>query len=388
VAFVGLQLTAVATPVQMYDITGSSYWVGLVGLAGLVPLVLLGLYAGSISDAVDRRALLLVSSVLVWTVTGGLWLHAVLDVNSRWVLLGLVAGQSAGFALTTPTRQAIVPRLLPTGLVAAGNTLVYTASNAGLVLGPLAAGVVLAHGSFAAAYAIDAALFTVALWAAFRLPSLPPLRSAVRPGLRSVAEGVRFMARSPVVRSSLCLDLAVMVLSLPRALFPEVAEDRLGGAEAASWLYASLALGSVLAGVASGWIGRVRRHGVALVWAVVVWSVAVAAAGLSPWFWLMAAMLATAGAADLVSASYRQTILQTHAPDEMRGRMQGMFIVVVAGGPRLGDLRAGAAAAALGVTASWVTGGVAALAAVLLLAASSPALRRYRADEPVSPSSG
>ncbi|MGH8968979.1 MAG: MFS transporter [Actinomycetes bacterium] len=381
VSFVGYQLTAVAVPVQMYAVTGSSYWVGLVGLAALVPLVVFGLYGGSISDAVDRRRLYVAASCLVWAVTGVLLVQALLHLDNRWLLLALVAVQSVGFALSSPVRGAIVPRLLPLELVPAGNTLNFTMSSVGMVAGPLLAGLVLANGSFATAYAIDAALFTVGLYAALRLPPLPPLGATVRPGLRSVAAGLAFIATRPVLLLSFAIDIVAMVLAMPRALFPEVGETRFGGVGAVAWLFAAIAIGSVLGGLASGWIGRVRRQGLALVVAVLVWGVVVALAGLADSLWLAVALLAVAGAADLVSAVYRQTILQTHAPDAMRGRMQGVFIVVVAGGPRLGDLRAGAMAAGYGVTVSWVGGGIACVLVVLVLAAAAPALVRYRRPE-------
>jgi MFS family permease len=173
-----------------------------------------------------------------------------------------------------------------------------------------------------------------------------------------------------------------MVLAMPRALFPEVATTRFHSQGAAGWLFAAIAIGSVVGGLMSGWIGRVRRQGVALVAAVCGWGAAVALSGLAHALWLAVLLLAVAGAADLVSAVYRQTILQTYAPDRMRGRMQGVFIVVVAGGPRLGDLRAGGTAAAAGVTASWVGGGAACVVVVLGLAAVSPALVRYRGHSP------
>ncbi|MDQ1614639.1 MAG: hypothetical protein QOJ60_578, partial [Actinomycetota bacterium] len=186
VSFVGYQLTAVAVPVQMYAVTRSSFWVGLIGLAALVPLVVFGLYGGSVSDAVDRRLLYIASSCLVWSVTGLLLLQALLSGGNRWVLLALVAVQSVGFALSSPVRGAIVPRLLVPELVPAGNTLNFTMSSLGAVAGPLIAGVVIANFDIAWAYGIDASLFTVGLYAALRLPSLPPLGEIVRPGLRSV----------------------------------------------------------------------------------------------------------------------------------------------------------------------------------------------------------
>jgi MFS family permease len=195
-----------------------------------------------------------------------------------------------------------------------------------------------------------------------------------------VVDGLAFIATRPVLLLSFAVDIVAMVLAMPRALFPETAAG-LGSRGAVGWLYAAIAIGAVLAGLSSGWIGRVGRQGVALVGAVIAWGLAVAAAGLVGSLWLMVLLLAVAGAADLVSAVYRQTILQTYAPDEMRGRMQGVFIVVVAGGPRLGDLRAGAMAAAFGVTVSWV-GGALAAAALVSLALLVPALRRYDAHSP------
>jgi MFS family permease len=227
------------------------------------------------------------------------------------------------------------------------------------------------------AYAVDAVLFTVALWAALQLPALPPERSESSGGhLADVLFGLRYLAGTPVLLLSFAVDIAAMVLALPRALFPQVAVERFGGIGAVGWLFSSIAIGSVVAGLTSGWIGRVRRQGVALVTAVIVWGLAVAAAGLAHALWLAVLLLAVGGAADLVSAVYRQTMLQTYAPDELRGRMQGVFTAVVAGGPRLGDLRAGLMAG-LGLTTDWVSGGLAAAAVALLLAIVFPALRRY-----------
>jgi MFS family permease len=349
----------------------------MLGLVGLVPLVMFGLWGGAVADAVDRRLLLLGSSLTLWGCTGGLLVAALLELASVPLLLGLVAVQAAGFAVASSTRGAIVPRVLPVPLVPAANTLSFTASNVGMVLGPLLAGLILARWSFAAAYAADFVVFTIALYAALRLPALPPAGAAITPGLRSVVDGLAFIVTRPVLLLSFAVDIVAMVLAMPRALFPETAEQ-LGGRGAVGWLYAAIAGGAVLAGLSSGWVGRVRRQGVALVAAVVAWGLAVAAAGLARSLWVIVALLAVAGAADLVSAVYRQTILQTYAPDEMRGRMQGVFIVVVAGGPRLGDLRAGAAAAAFGVTASWVGGGLLA-AALVAFALLVPALRNYDA---------
>jgi MFS family permease len=232
------------------------------------------------------------------------------------------------------------------------------------------------------AYAVDALAFTVALWAALRLPALPAERTDGKSGgrLRDVREGLRYLAGSKVILLTFAIDIVAMVLALPRALFPAVAAERFGPASL-SWLYSAIAIGSVLAGLTSGWIGRVRRQGVALVLAVIGWGLAVAAAGAVPWLWAVVALLAVGGAADMISAVYRQTMLLTYAPDEMRGRLQGVFFAVVAGGPRLGDLRAGAMAQVTGTTVAWVSGGLVAAAVAALLGVAFPVLLRYTARD-------
>ena len=377
VSFVGYQLTAVAVPVQMYAIAHSSFWVGMLGFAALVPLILFGLWGGAVADAIDRRTLLLISSLVVWVATGALLVQALLGVDSPGLLLALTAVQSAGFAVSAPTRSAIIPRLVPRDLVPSANTLNFTSSNFGTVIGPLLAGVVLARWSYAVAYGVDAVLFTIAMYAALRLPRLKPIGERVSPGVRAVGQGLAFIILKPVLLMSFAVDLIAMVFAMPRALFPQVSTEWYGGGVAVGWLYAAISIGAVLAGLSSGWIGRVKRQGVALTLAVIGWGIAVAAAGLARQLWLAVLLLAVAGAADLISAVYRQTILQVYAPDEMRGRMQGVFTVVVAGGPRLGDLRSGATEALVGPTVAWVGGGIACVVLVILAALCVPKFLRY-----------
>ena len=378
-AFVGSMVTQVAVPVQVYAISHSSLLVGLVGFAGLLPIVVFGLYGGAIADAVDRGRLYLWSSVGTWLVTIALLIQSLLGLDSVPVILGLVAVQAAAFAVASSARGAIIPRIVPSDLVASANTLNFTVGNVGQVVGPLLAGVLISleHG-FAYAYGLDAVLFTAALYSAIRLPPIPPDGSLGRPGFRSVIDGLVFIGSRPVLLMSFLVDIVAMVLAMPRALYPEVADERFHGSVGP--LYAALAIGSVLAGISGGWIARVRRRGVALTAAVVAWGTAVAISGLAHQLWLVVVLLALAGAADLVSAVFRQTILQTYAPDEMRGRMQGVFIAVVAGGPRLGDVRAGAMAAATSATVSWVGGGVACVVVVLVAAIAVRPFWNYRVD--------
>jgi len=379
-SFIGSMLTQVAVPVQVWALTHSSLYVGYVGLAGLVPIVVFGLYGGAIADAVDRRTLYLWSSTGGWVVTLALLAQTLLDLRDVGLILGLVAVQSAMFAMASSARGAIIPRIVPTHLVPAANTLNFTVGSVGQVVGPLIAGVLISlpHG-FAYAYAVDGVLFTAALYSAFRLPSVPPDGSVRLAGLRVVADGLRFIAVRPVLVMSFVVDIVAMVLAMPRSLFPAVADVRFDGNVGP--LYAAIAIGAVVAGLSSGWIGRVRRQGRALVVAIIGWGAAVALSGLAHQLWLVVALLALAGAFDLVSAVYRQTILQTYAPDEMRGRMQGVFIAVVAGGPRLGDVRAGATAAVTNPTFSWVVGGVVCMLVVAVAGVLVRPFWRYDAHE-------
>jgi MFS family permease len=376
-SYIGTMVTEVAVPVQIYADSHSSLYVGLAGLAGLVPITIFGLYGGAVADAVDRRRLYLWSSVVTWSVTLILLAQALIGLRSVGLLLALVVVQSGGFAVSSSTRGAIIPSIVPIPMIPAANTLSYTAGNVGQILGPLVAGLLvgLPHG-FSYAYGADALLFTTALYSTFRLPSLRPVGATGRAGVRAVAEGIAFIAGHPILLMSFVLDIAAMTLAMPRALFPEAAAVRFHGG--VGLLYASIAIGSILAGLFSGWIGRIRRQGMALTGAVACWALAVVAAGLARSLWLAVLLLAVAGAADLVSVVYRQTILQTYAPDEMRGRMQGVFTVVVSGGPRLGDLRAGAMAAATGLTVAWSGSAALCFAVVVIIGASVRSFWHYQ----------
>ncbi|MEV6814353.1 MFS transporter [Micromonospora sp. NPDC051296] len=392
IAMFGFQFTAVAVPVEMYALTQDSFWVGLLGVAAFVPLLLFGLWGGAVADVLDRRLVLLGGSALLWVSVVGLLVQALLGVGSPLLLLALVALSSVSFAVAGPARNALVARLVPNDLVPAATTLNFTTAMATSVLGPLAAGLILAIWDLGIAlpiaYGLDATLLVALVWAALRLPAMPPEPdpdgAPRQAGLRSIVDGFRYLAGSPVLLLSFGIDLIAMVFAFPRALFPEVAAERFGGGAAVGWLYSSIAIGSLLAGLVSGWIGRVRRQGLVLVLSVVGWGVAVAVAGLARQFWLVIVLLVLAGMADLVSSVVRQSMLLVYAPDRMRGRLQGVNLVVVAGGPRLGDLRAGAMAAGFGSGVAWVGGGLAAAALAALLAVAFPALLRYR--PPTAPS--
>jgi MFS family permease len=397
VTAVGAQLTVVAVPTQIFGLTGSSAYVGLTGLFGLVPLVVFGLWGGAIADAVDRRLLLLLTGSGIAVTSLALWVCAATGLGSGdradpqapggvWLVLVLFAAQSACLAVNQPTRSAVIPRLIPAEHLPAANALNMTVVQAGAVAGPLLAGVLIPVVGLPTLYLLDSVALLSTLWATWRLPPVPPAEAQGRrrrAGLREVVDGFRYAALHRVLLVSFLIDVVAMGFGMPRVVFPEMAErtfgDPPGGGLALGLLFAAIPLGMVLAGLFSGWLHRVRRHGAAVTVAICVWGAGVAAFGLTGSLWLAVVCLAVAGAGDLVSSVYRSSMLQTVATDEMRGRMQGVFIVVVAGGPRLADLWHGPAAAGFGPGAAATAGGVAVIVGALAVVARYPAFWRYRA---------
>ncbi|MDX6302981.1 MAG: hypothetical protein QOF53_4195 [Nocardioidaceae bacterium] len=383
VAQLGQQMTNVAVAIQVYALTQSSFYVGLVGVFALGPLIVLGLYGGAIADAVDRRTLALVASAGLWATSTALAVQAWLGNGSVWLLYGLVAVQSGFYAVNNPARNAMVPRLLPRDLMPSAVALNMASSNLGLTLGPMLGALAVTWHGFGTAYTIDVVTFSAAYYALLRLPRMPPVGDHPRAGMRSVVDGLRFLGRSPNLRMTFVVDLCAMVLAQPRALFPALAYKVYGGgAGVVGLLQSAPAAGAVVAFLFSGWVGKVRLQGLAIVFAVMVYGAAVGGVGLTDVLWVGVAFLAVSGMADMVSAAYRSTILQVAAPDEMRGRLQGVFIVVVAGGPRVGDFLAGSVASSVGERVALVLGGSACIAGVLIAGALSRRFLRYDAHHP------
>ena len=383
VAQLGQQMTNVAVAIQVYALTHSSFYVGLVGVFALVPLVVLGLYGGAIADAMDRRTLALVASAGLWSVSIALAVQAFADIGSVWFLYGCIAVQSGFYAINNPARSAMVPRLLDKQLMPAAAALNMASFNLGFTFGPMLGALAIKWQGLGAAYAIDVVTFSAAYYALVRMPKMPPLENSPRAGLRSVVDGLRFLKRSPNLRMTFVLDLCAMVLAQPRALFPALAFKVYGGgAGVVGLLQSAPAAGAVVAFLFSGWVSRVRRQGFAIVVAVLVYGAAVGGVGLTDVLWMGVAFLALSGMADMVSAAYRSTILQVAAPDQLRGRLQGVFIVVVAGGPRAGDFVAGSVASSVGERVALVVGGLACIAGVLIATALSRRFLDYDALHP------
>jgi len=383
ISIVGTQVTAVAVLKQVYDLTHSPAAVGAVGLVGLVPLVLLGLYGGAVADAVDRRRLVMATTTGQFLLSGVLALQAFAGLHQIWLLYVVIAAQSALFALEQPARSAFVPRLLPPHLLPPANALRQAVFNLGMTLGPLLAGLLVGVFGYASAYGLDALSFLAALVAVASLPSMAPEGGGRPAGLASVLEGLRFLLTRQVLLLTFVVDIVAMVFGFPRALFPSLADKTFhGGAGTVGLLFSALSLGALLGALFGGWLGRVHKQGVAVLVAILGWGLCIIGFGLASQLWLALLLLAGAGMADMVSAVYRTAILQAAAPDEMRGRLGGVFIVVVAGGPRLGDGRAGGMAAWLGVRQSVVVGGVLVIVLTLVVAALAPRFVAYDSRRP------
>lgn len=396
IAQLGTQLTVVAVGLQVYAITGSTLSVGVLGMFAFVPLVIFGLYGGAIVDHYDRRKVALASALVSWAATMVLAVQGWSGNAHVGLLFGLTAVQSAANAVNSPARSAIIPRLLEPRLMPAANALQAIGFQTALMVGPLA-GAALAAVDYGLAYTIDAVLFTAALVAVFRLPPVLPEASESRRervGLGSVVDGLRYLGTQPDVRMTFLVDLCAMILAMPRVVFPAVGIWYLGGGETTTGvLTAALAVGAVTSGLLSGGLARVVWQGRVITWAITGWALSIVGFGFvlvavgrdKPDHVLWGALaiacltLVAAGASDEISAIFRQTILQTATPDDMRGRLQGVFIVVVAGGPRLGDMFIGSMSGAVGEGWAVVIGGVLCATALWVLVRTQRQFWRYDA---------
>jgi MFS family permease len=391
VTVVGAQLTVVAVPAQIYAITGSSAFVGLSGVFGLVPLIVFGLWGGALADVFDRRTILVGTTAGLILTSAAFWAQAALGIENVWLLLALFAVQQAFFAVNQPTRSAILPRLLPLDLLPSAVALNTTVMQAGAIAGPLVGGVLIPVLGFSALYLTDTITLFATLWAVIRLPALPiDGATGAAPGLRAVLDGFGYLRGHPLLLMSFVVDIIAMVFGMPRALFPQVAHQSFlgppNGGLAFALLFAGIPAGAVLGGVFSGWLSRVRRQGLAVVSAIVVWGIAMAgfggAVGLAPharsvMLWLAVLALVVGGAADMASSAFRNSMLMSAASDAVRGRLQGVFIVVVAGGPRIADVVHGAAAAALGPAVTAAAGGVLVVVLLGVAVAAVPSFLQY-----------
>ena len=386
----GTQAALVALPYQVYVITRSPALTGLLGLVELGPLVTSSLFAGALADRFDRRRLLLACQVALVAVAAALAAAAFAGDPPVW-LLYLLAGAAAGSAaVERVTRAAILPNVVTPEQLRSALSFTFGMYQVAMVAGPaLGRGVLISELGVGAAYAADAVSCLGMVAAASAMSRQPPVGAEHRePVMRSIRSGLGFVRRSQALLGSFAIDLAAMTFGMPRALFPVLSLSLYhAGASGTGFLFASVAAGATVAALTTGWLEHARWLGRIVLASVAVWGLAIAAAGAVSTIVLAAILFAVAGAADSVSAVCRSTISQTLTPDAVRGRMSSVFSLVVASGPRLGDIEAGAVASATSPRFSVVSGGLACVASVGVVAALFPELARYdgRRTGPLAP---
>lgn len=376
----GHQMTVVAVLFQVWELTGSPMWTGMIGLASAVPLIVFGIVGGSLADAVDRRTLVRWTTLGQMLCAAGLALQALAETHHLGIVFALVAAQATCSALGAPSRRTFPARLLPRELVPAGLALQHLSFQGAMLVGPALAGLIIGRWGLTACYAVEAVAFTAALYAVLRLPSLPPLGAeGHRAGLRSIAAGLRHVLRTPAVRGSFGTDLFATLLAMPVALFPMVNQLRFGGAPETLGLFPSaIAVGGIAAGLLSGLVSRADRLGLVQLWAAGAWGAALAVFGLAEPLWAVLGALAVAGAADTVSVIARGTLVQLVTPDALRGRVSSAEHVIGVAGPDVGNARAGAVAGLTSAPVALVSGGLLCAAGVLWIALRNRPLREFR----------
>ncbi len=377
----GTQATLVALPFQVFVITGSAFLTGLIGAAELGPLIVASLFGGALADRFDRRGLLLLCQFALVAIAAALAVAAATGPPPVWILFVLAAAMAGAAAVERVVRAAIVPRTVSEQRLPAAISLTYGLYQLTQVAGPGLGGVLIAAFGLTTPYSVDAvSCLGMAAAAALMSAQPPPAVEAPEPVLRSIRSGLRFLRRLPAVTAGFVIDLSAMTFGMPRALFPVLALTVYhAGASGTGLLYAAVAAGSTVAALTTGWMSHARFLGRITLVAVAFWGIFIAAAGLVNNIWPAAALFALAGAADSVSAVCRSTMMQVLTPDRMRGRVSSVFSLVVAGGPRLGDVESGTVAALATPAFSVVSGGLVCLASVGVVAIAFPQLAAYDA---------
>ncbi len=375
----GRQVTVVALPYQLYVMTGTPLAIGALALVQLVPILVFALGGGAVADAVDRRRLLLVTQLGLAACSAALMVLALLPAPSI-VALYAVAFVAAGIgAIDQPARSASVPRLVPTERLAPALAIQQLGFQATAVIGPALGGLILATLGVPAAYALDVVTFAAAIAALLAIAPIPPLGDVRRPSLGAIAEGLRFAMGRRQVLATEAVDLVAMVFGMPSALFPALALDvfRVGPA-GVGLLAAAPAAGALVGAVFTGWVGRVRHPGRAVLVAVAAWGIAITGFGIfTASFAVALGCLAVAGAADMVSAVCRSAIVQRTVPDALRGRVMSIHVLTVTSGPRIGDAEATAVAAVVGPQLSVISGGLLCLVGLAAVARWLPELATF-----------
>lgn len=386
VSLLGTHMRILAVSFQIFQLTGSTVAVGLVGLVELVPLIAFSIIGGAMADRLDRKKLMAAMQVGLMASSLGLAWVSFQDEPSVLAIYALSAVGAVFQSADRPARSAIIPSLVRQEQIPAALALRQVVFQMTMIAGPFFGGLLIAAfgNEVGLVYLLDAASFVAALVALRWIGPSKPDRVDEQTPWRSIREGLAYSFRTPLIFSILAIDLIAMIFGMPRAAFPELAEKTLGlGAAGLGLLYAAPSAGALIAALSSGWVKNVSAQGKGVTVAVLVWGAAMALAGLSVFsLVLVLFFLALAGAADVISAIFRGTILNQTTPDALLGRVNSVNLMVVTGGPRLGDVEAGLAAGALGAPGSVVFGGLACIAGTGLLLWRVPALNRYQAMRP------
>jgi MFS family permease len=380
---VGNQLTVVAVPYQVYRLTHSSLDVGLVSIVQVGPLLVGSLLGGTIVDAFERRRLLIMTQILLASTSLGLALNSGYHKPALWPIF-LCSALAAGYqGVDSPASTALIVSVVGREGIIGANALWQALFSVGQIAGPAIAGLLLARISINFVYWIDVATFGASLIAVLRMSKPPAIDDAKRRelGFGAMVGGLRYLKGHQPLEGIFLGDLIAMTLGMPRALFPALGLVRFhGGAGTVGLLYAAPGAGALVGALLTGWVRGVKRQGRAVMLAVVGWGVAITLFGLSPWLSPALILLGAAGASDVFSAVFRGSILQLETPPGLLGRMQAVQIAVVTGGPRFGDLEHGAVAALLGPVTAVVSGGLACIAGVAVLARALPKFTNLALD--------
>lgn len=382
VSVLGSQLTVVAIPYQVYEITHSSLQVGAVSLAQLIPLILGALAGGAVGDAIDRRTMLIWGTIPLSLTSGLLALNATSARPSILVIYVVSAFGAGLMGFTGTARSAIIPTVVPANQLVAAYSFNQTVFQLGIVIGPAISGVLIDTIHLPWIFGADALTYLLSACFILALSRVPPAAGARRASVGSVLEGLAFMRGRQAIQGVYLIDINAMIFGMPRALFPALAANVFhGGARDLGYLYAAIGVGGFLGATTTGWVNHLRRQGWVIAWAVVAWGAAIAVFGESRVFIVSLLLLAVAGWADVISAVLRNTVLQASIPASLRSRMSSIQIAVVTGGPRLGDIESGAMASAFGTEFSIVSGGLACIAGAFALMGALKGFRTYRSPE-------
>jgi MFS family permease len=380
VSFFGTMMSLVVVPIQMYQLTGSNLYVGLLGVTEFVPMLVLAFIGGALADALDRRKMLRFTEVGQTITTAIVFANALLPNPRVWILFAS-AGVHAGLAaLQRPSFEALIPRIVaPEHLpaVAALNSLRF---NFGAIISPMIAGVLAARLGPAWAYGIDTLTFGASLAAVWMIRAVPAPANADRPSLGSIKRGFKYAMSRQELLGTYLIDINAMLFGMPKALFPAIAAA-FGRASSIGLLYSAIPIGALAAGLTSGWAKKVNRHGLAVTLAAGFWGVAIIFFGLSPNFYIAFVFLAAAGFFDMISGVFRMTMWNQTIPDHLRGRLAGIEMISYLTGPMLGDAEGGIVASLFDVRTAVVSGGVLTVVGTLILAILLPRFIRYDGRE-------